>query len=126
MNKKSLKLILFIFILGVISCDEPETVVTDIVHSDGSVLRKIEMRNKKNVFKPSSLRVPVDSTWIIMDTIEITKKEKKLILSGSNGQKRNLEMLQRLTENIPPTVGAIKLQNEKFCSAGNSNGSILN
>lgn len=78
MNKKSLKLILFIFILGVISCDEPETVVTDIVHSDGSVLRKIEMRNKKNVFKPSSLRVPVDSTWIIMDTIEITKKGEKV------------------------------------------------
>ncbi len=34
-----------------VSCDEPETVVTNIVHPDGSVTRKIEMRNSKNKFE---------------------------------------------------------------------------
>ena len=29
----------------VVSCNEPETVVTDYVHPDGSVTRKIEMKS---------------------------------------------------------------------------------
>jgi hypothetical protein len=32
------------------------------------------MRNKKNNFKPSSLQVPYDSTWITKDTLEIGPK----------------------------------------------------
>jgi len=58
----------------VISCDEPETVVTNIIHTDGSVTRKIEMRNVKNVFNPSDLQVPFDSTWTVKDSIEVNEK----------------------------------------------------
>jgi hypothetical protein len=58
----------------VASCDEPETVVTNLVYPDGSVLRKIEMWNHENKFKPASLQVPFDSTWLVKDSIEINQK----------------------------------------------------
>jgi hypothetical protein len=56
------------------SCDEPVTVVTDYVHTDGSVTRKIEMRNLENKFNNSSIQVPFDSTWTVKDSIEIDQK----------------------------------------------------
>ena len=46
-------------LMMVMSCDEPETVVTNFVHPDGSVTRKIEMRSIKNNFKCRS-QVPFD------------------------------------------------------------------
>jgi hypothetical protein len=58
----------------VASCNEPETVVTDIVHTDGSVTRKIEMKNSENKFSVKSVQVPFDSTWAIKDSLEINKK----------------------------------------------------
>ena len=56
------------------SCDEPETVVTNIVHADGSVTRRIEMKNLENKFEVSDLQVPFDSTWTIRDSLEINKE----------------------------------------------------
>lgn len=58
----------------VVSCDEPETVVTNYVHPDGSVTRKIEMKNNENKFKLSDLQVPFDNTWTLKDSLEIDKK----------------------------------------------------
>jgi dsDNA-binding SOS-regulon protein len=75
MKRKALKPILLLVLLVVFSCDEPETRVTNTVHPDGSVTRKIEMRNKKNEFNLSDLQVPFDSTWIIKDSIEIGQKK---------------------------------------------------
>jgi len=60
--------------MNVVSCDEPETVVTNYVHPDGSVTRKIEMRSSSESFGRSDLQVPFDSTWTIKDTIEISEK----------------------------------------------------
>ena len=68
MKSKSIKLMM------VVSCDEPETVVTNYVHADGSVTRKIEMRNIKNNFKESVIQVPFDSTWTVKDSCEINVK----------------------------------------------------
>ena len=48
--------------------------MTDYVHSDGSVTRKIEMRNLENKFKTSTFQVPFDSTWIIKDSLELDEK----------------------------------------------------
>jgi hypothetical protein len=56
------------------SCDEPETVVTNYVHPDGSVTRKIEMRNTKKNINQSDVQVPFDSTWMVRDSIEISAK----------------------------------------------------
>jgi hypothetical protein len=74
MKRKSIKLTLSLILILIASCDEPETVVTNYVYPDGSVLRKIEMRNLKNNFKKSALPIPFDSTWSVKDTIEISPK----------------------------------------------------
>ncbi len=74
MKYKLLKNLALVALLFAVSCDEPQTLVTDIIHPDGSVLRRIEMRNKKNNFKPSAVQVPIDSTWTIKDSIAIGAK----------------------------------------------------
>ncbi len=74
MKNIRLKLAVFLALLSVMSCDEPETVVTDIVHADGSVTRKIEMKSNEDKFNDSDLQVPFDSTWVTRDSIEINDK----------------------------------------------------
>jgi hypothetical protein len=73
---KSKKTIVFVsfLLLMVVSCDEPETVVTNIIHPDGSITRKIEMRNNENKFKLSDLQVPFDNSWSVKDSTEIDEK----------------------------------------------------
>jgi len=78
MNRKFFKLIIMILLMFVVSCDEPETVVSNIVHADGSITRKIEMRSLNDSaadrFKPSDLQVPFDSSWNVKDSLEINDK----------------------------------------------------
>jgi len=73
MNRKSIKLAVSFMLIMIFSCDEPETVVTNIVHPDGSVTRKIEMKSIKNNFEVSNLQVPFDPTWIVKDSLEFTE-----------------------------------------------------
>lgn len=54
------------------SCEGPETTVTNIIRRDGSILRKVEMNSIRNEFKPVNFRVPVDSTWKQNDSISIS------------------------------------------------------
>lgn len=44
------------------SCDY-ETHVINTVHKDGSITRKVIMKNSEEKFEPEKYRVPVDSTW---------------------------------------------------------------
>jgi hypothetical protein len=74
MKKLSLKVVMSLILVSIVSCEEPETVVTDIVHPDGSVTRRIEMKSSKNNFKPQSLQVPYDASWAIKDSIQINEK----------------------------------------------------
>ena len=78
MKRRSLKLIVSLILMIIVSCNEPETVVTDYVHTDGSVTRKIEMKSIegdiKKRFNISDIQVPFDSTWSVRDSIEINKK----------------------------------------------------
>ncbi len=74
MESSKLKLITSLILVFAASCNEPETTVTNVVHADGSVTRKIEMRNHENKFNFASIQVPVDSTWIFRDSLEIGKK----------------------------------------------------
>lgn len=71
MKTKSLKLPLLFFLLMIVSCDEPEIVVTDIVHPDGAITRRIEMKNFTNKFDISDIQVPFDTTWTVRDSIEL-------------------------------------------------------
>jgi hypothetical protein len=74
MKNRKLKLIISLTLVLAASCDEPETVVTNIIHTDGSVTRRIEMKNTENKFDVSKLQVPLDTTWIIRDSLEISEK----------------------------------------------------
>jgi len=71
MKRKSIKTVVSIFLVMAASCGEPETVVTNIVHPDGSVTRRLEMRSGDADFEPSDIQVPFDSTWIVRDSLEI-------------------------------------------------------
>lgn len=73
MKGKTLKAVVSMFIIIAVSCGEPETVVTNIVHTDGSVTRLLEMRSSENNFEISDIQVPFDSTWTVRDSIEIEK-----------------------------------------------------
>jgi hypothetical protein len=93
MKREQFKLIIMMLLMFVVSCDEPETVVTNIVHADGTITRKIEMRspndNSADRFKRSDLQVPFDETWTIKDSLEVSpkgdtvwvKRAEKLFLS---------------------------------------------
>ena len=71
MKNRNLKLVISVVLIIAASCNEPETIITNIVHSDGSVTRRIEMKNLENKFEFSDLQVPFDSTWTIRDSLEI-------------------------------------------------------
>jgi len=77
MKKTSYKIIVCSLLLMVVSCNEPETVVTNIVHPDGTITRKIEMKSNESKaeerFKTSGLLVPFDSTWTVRDSCEVNK-----------------------------------------------------
>jgi hypothetical protein len=72
MKRIKIRIILLLVLMVVVSCDEPETVVTNIIHQDGSVTRKIVMRNTKNKFEKSDLQVPFDNTWTVTDSLEVS------------------------------------------------------
>jgi hypothetical protein len=74
MNSRALKIAVIMMLAMITSCDEPETVVTDIVHADGSVTRRIEMKNTENKFDIHKIQVPFDSSWIVKDSLEFNKK----------------------------------------------------
>lgn len=78
MERKSIKLVLALILMLIVSCNEPETVVTDYVHPDGSVTRMIEMKSiegdDKKRFNISDIQVPFDSTWTFRDSVAYDKK----------------------------------------------------
>ena len=79
MKRKSFfKLVIAFITVLVVSCNEPETVVTDYVHPDGSVTRKIEMKstegNINKRFKISDIQIPFDGSWVVKDSCEVGKK----------------------------------------------------
>lgn len=74
MKKINLRLIALLLLMVVVSCDEPDTVVTNIVHPDGSVTRKIVMRYSNKGIKKSDIQVPFDSTWTVKDSLEVGAK----------------------------------------------------
>ena len=74
MKNKTVKLVIAFVLIMSASCDEPLTIVTNYVHPDGSVTRKIEMRSSKNNFKKSDIQVPFDNSWTVKDSLEINGK----------------------------------------------------
>jgi len=61
-----------VLLMAVISCEGPETTVTNIVDRNGSVLRRVEMRYTREKLNIADFNVPVDTTWNLADSIAIT------------------------------------------------------
>jgi hypothetical protein len=99
MNRKSIKLITAFLLIMVASCDEPETIVTNFVHADGSVTRKIEMRNLENKFKISNIQVPFDSTWTLRDSIEIDRQGDTTWIKRAEKLFQNVDELNQVYKN---------------------------
>ena len=93
MNRKSLKLVVLFIVFIFASCDEPETVVTNIIHPDGSITRKIEMRKKDDKYKITDVQVPLDSTWIISDSLEISLKGDTTWIKRAEKNYKNVDEL---------------------------------
>jgi hypothetical protein len=74
MKSKPLKLVISLILFFIVSCEEPETLVTDIIHRDGSITREIVMRKTGKKFKLTDIQVPLDNSWIFSDSCEISPK----------------------------------------------------
>ena len=100
MKHKPIKLVILLILLMVGSCNEPETVVTDFVHPDGSVTRVIEMKSitekPEDRFKPSDLQVPLDKSWKIKDSTEVNKKGDTLWTRRAEKLFRNVDEINSL------------------------------
>ena len=115
MKRKPVKLIISMLLMMVVSCDEPETVVTNYVHPDGSVTRKIEMRNIKNDFK--TIKVPFDNSWIVRDSLEIDAKGDTVWIKRAEKLFNNVEEINLTYLNDSSTNGKIPRNaalNKKF------------
>jgi hypothetical protein len=81
MKNKLNKLIVFSLLMFCVSCNDPETTVTNILHTDGSVTRIIEMKSMEGDslkrFRISDIQVPIDNTWKIKDSVASDKKGDK-------------------------------------------------
>jgi hypothetical protein len=90
MKRINLKSVIGLFLFLLISCNE--TVVTNIVHPDGSVTRRIEIKDMdgKN-FDPENYRVPFDSTWTITDTFEVGEKSDTTWIRRAEKLFKNVE-----------------------------------
>lgn len=102
MKRRPVKLIVSLILMLIVSCNEPETVVTNYIHTDGSVTRKLEMKsiegdvNKR--FKISDIQVPFDNTWAVKDTIRLDQKgDTTWIKTAIKQFKNNL-----VNNNFPP------------------------
>lgn len=86
MKKQKIILIVTLLLLWTVSCNDPETIITNYIHPDGSVTRKIEMRSGESDiqkrFRISEIQVPVDSTWNFRDSCEILKEDTIWVRRG--------------------------------------------
>jgi hypothetical protein len=104
--KTAPKLQVLIFImLFLFSCDDPETVVTNFVHPDGSVTRRVVMRSSKKTVEPSQYQVPLDSTWTISTGIEPREKDTTWIVTAE----KNFSSVDEINSAYRADSGANKL-----------------
>jgi hypothetical protein len=107
MKKINLRLVVSLILVVIVSCDEPDTVVTNIVHPDGSVTRKIVMRNTKNKFEKTDLQVPFDNTWAVTDSLEISAKGDTTWIKRAEKLFKNVEEINVTYHNDSSINGKI-------------------
>ena len=97
MNRKPVKFIVFFVLILIMSCNEPETVVTNYVHPDGSITRKVEIKSiegdKNKRFKISNIQVPLDLTWAVKDSFALSEKGDTIWFRKAEKFFKNIEEL---------------------------------
>ncbi len=73
MKRKVKITLMMVSMILLLSCNY-ETYVINTVHKDGSVTRKVTMKNSEENFEPEKYMVPVDSTWQTQIDIDINEK----------------------------------------------------
>jgi hypothetical protein len=99
MNKKSIMLVVSLMLLFTVSCNDPETIVTNFVHPDGSITRKIEMRSierdTQKRFNKSDIQVPLDSSWKVKDSCEVDEKGDTIYVRRAEKLFKNIEEINQ-------------------------------
>lgn len=95
MSRRLIKLAISFILSALVSCNLPDTVVTNIVHEDGSITRKVEMRNFENKFDYSDVQVPLDSTWNVSDSLEITSGDDTVWVRRAEKFFKNTDEINR-------------------------------
>ncbi len=72
--KRKVKITLTLLSMVMLFSCNYKTYVINTVHKDGSVTRKVTMKNSEENFEPGKYRVPVDSTWQTQIDIDINEK----------------------------------------------------
>ena len=72
--KRKVKITLTLLSMVMLFSCNYKTYVINTVHKDGSVTRKVIMKNSEEKFEPGKYMVPVDSTWQTKIDIDINEK----------------------------------------------------
>jgi hypothetical protein len=107
MKKINFRIIVLLLLMVVVSCDEPDTVVTNIVHPDGSVTRKIVMRYSNKGLKKSDIQVPFDSTWSVTDSLEVGVKGDTTWIKRGEKLFKNVDEINSGYKNDSATNGKV-------------------
>jgi hypothetical protein len=107
MKKILARIIVLLIFMVVVSCDEPDTVVTNIVHPDGSVTRKIVLRYSNKGLKKSDIQVPFDNTWTITDSLEVGVKGDTIWIKRAEKLFKNIDEINSGYKNDSSTNGKI-------------------
>lgn len=108
MKKILVRIIVMLILIVVASCDEPETVVTNIVHPDGSVTRKIVMRYSNKGLKTSDIQVPFDNTWTVKDSVEVGVKGDSTWIRRGEKLFKNVDEINSGYKNDSSTNGKVQ------------------
>ena len=107
MKRRKLRIIVLLVLMAVVSCDEPDTIVTNIVHNDGSVTRKIVMRYSNKGLKKSDIQVPFNNTWTVTDSLEVGVKGDTIWIKRAEKLFKNVDEINSGYKNDSSTNGKI-------------------
>lgn len=99
-----------VFLLGFLilaACDDPNVLLSNIVHKDGSITRKIVMTWDKPDFDLEGARVPIDTSWLI---------------ERSSSVSENMDTIYTLT--AEKTFASVQDINDRYIAYGGSNSKM--
>ncbi len=97
-----------IMILILVSCGEPDALVVNVVHKDGSITRKVILTSTKDNFDLDDCQVPVNKSWDIEKISEISEKGDTTWTLTAIKDFESVDGLNTLYETYEGSNGAMK------------------